>query len=301
LNVDIGVTGNETIWAKTVPLLKKALLSAASKVENPNPNEMMAGRTTVYDTWVQQQPGKTNKWEPWLDFIGSGSDYRHFLDFAGIASLDFRYTKTKERSYPLYHTLHETMHLVKLYDPTFSHHQAVGRMWGEMGRYLADSLVIPFNVTDYAVSMLQYISDLEKTVKKSSAASYANIIHVQEAGQAFMNATRNFDAKVIAALNAGDYDVMQIRIINDQLMQLERMFILPFGLPGRSYLRHVIFAPSIDDVYSGVTFAGIVDTLNQLAEAKNSDTEKLAIVLNDQISWVAHCIYSAVDLLTRDL
>jgi hypothetical protein len=298
------VTGNETIWAKTVPLLKKALFSAAAKVANPNPNEVEQGRKTVFDTWLHQMPDKKNPSEPWLDSIGAGSDYQHFLHFAGIASLDFRYTQVAERSYPLYHTLHETMHLVRLIDPEFVYHQAVGRMWGEMSRYLADALLIPFNATDYGLRMMQYIDDLDNFVKNSPAASYANIIHIQNAGKAFLTATTTFDAKVAAMVKSANYDLMQIRIINDQLMLLERMFILPSGLPERNYIRHVVFAPSIYDLYSGVTFAGITDVMNQLSRVKKSkdgDVGQLVITLNDQISWVAHCIYSAVDLLTRDL
>lgn len=67
------------------------------------------------------------------------------------------------------------MHLVKLVDPNFTYHQAVGRMWGEMGRYLADSLLIPFAAKDYGQAMLQYIDTLNSFARNSSAASYANI------------------------------------------------------------------------------------------------------------------------------
>lgn len=70
------------------------------------------------------------------------------------------------------------MHLVKLMDPTFAYHQAVARMWGEMGRDLADSLLIPFNVADYGNAMAQYIEGLSKFIKDFPAGSYADISKV---------------------------------------------------------------------------------------------------------------------------
>jgi hypothetical protein len=41
----------------------------------------------------------------------------------------------------------------RLYDRDFKCHQAVGRVAGEMLRSLADSLIIPFNVTEYVTGL----------------------------------------------------------------------------------------------------------------------------------------------------
>lgn len=131
----------------------------------------------------------------------------------------------QDRSYPLYHTMHETMHLVDLIDPNFVFHQAVGRMWGEMGRYLADSVLVPFNVTDYGRAMVQYVDDLTEEVAKSPAASSANIselghssfassqendrfvsAHIQEAAKAFLRATESFDANVSSMMDRDHYE-----------------------------------------------------------------------------------------------
>ena len=63
-------------------------------------------------------------------------------------------------SYPLYHSMYETFHLVsEIMDPSFEYHLAVSRVWAEMARNLADSLILPFNCTDYT-------ANLEKSVKK---------------------------------------------------------------------------------------------------------------------------------------
>jgi hypothetical protein len=44
-------------------------------------------------------------------------------------------------------------------------------------------------------------------------------------------------------------DSFQLRELNDQLMMLERVFLLPRGLPGRPDVRHALFSPANFDAY----------------------------------------------------
>jgi hypothetical protein len=44
-------------------------------------------------------------------------------------------------------------------------------------------------------------------------------------------------------------DSFQLRELNDQLMMLERVFLLPKGLPGRPEVRHALFSPANFDAY----------------------------------------------------
>jgi hypothetical protein len=44
-------------------------------------------------------------------------------------------------------------------------------------------------------------------------------------------------------------DYFQQRALNDQLMMLERVFLLPKGLPGRPDVRHALFSPANFDAY----------------------------------------------------
>ncbi|GFO49283.1 N-acetylated-alpha-linked acidic dipeptidase 2 [Plakobranchus ocellatus] len=60
--MDTAVVGNDTLRLGAVPLMHKVAYEAAKKVENPNPAERAAGRTSVYDTWLHI--------EPWMDKNG---------------------------------------------------------------------------------------------------------------------------------------------------------------------------------------------------------------------------------------
>ena len=49
-------TGNFSARALGTPLMYRPVYEASKKVSNPNPDEVAAGRTTVYDTWLKSFP-----------------------------------------------------------------------------------------------------------------------------------------------------------------------------------------------------------------------------------------------------
>ena len=63
-------------------------------------------------------------------------------------------------------------------------------------------------------------------------------------------------------------DPMQLRIANDQMMQLERVFNMPQGIPGRPSIRNAIFAPGKFNSYGGAAFPGIGDLLHEIDDLK---------------------------------
>jgi hypothetical protein len=48
---------------------------------------------------------------------------------------------------------------------------------------------------------------------------------------------------------AASPDPLEQRTLNDQLMMLERVFLLEEGLPGRPDVRHALFSPAKFDLY----------------------------------------------------
>ena len=78
---------------------------------------------------------------------------------------------------------------------------------------------------------------------------------------------------------------MAVRRVNDQLMQLERHFVDPHGLPNRPEYKsvghliylfcsiniyfmpsHIVFAPSLSDSYSSSSFSGLTDLLEAVGD-----------------------------------
>jgi hypothetical protein len=55
-------------------------------------------------------------------------------------------------------------------------------------------------------------------------------------------------------LAAGSPGPLEQRALNDQLMMLERVFLLEEGLPGRPDVRHALFSPAKFDLYGEFFF-----------------------------------------------
>lgn len=53
-----------------------------------------------------------------------------------------------------------------LIDPEFKYHQVTTRVWTEITMVLADSVILPFNVTHYGVNMKIYNSNIKKTFEE---------------------------------------------------------------------------------------------------------------------------------------
>ncbi|CAG0904648.1 unnamed protein product, partial [Darwinula stevensoni] len=152
LNVDMSLDGNDTLRAMGVPLMYSSLYDAARRVGNPNPNEIAEGRKTVFDTWLHYYKSDEDPNLPQVWGIGGGSDYKTFVHYLGIPSIDIRYTSNSSvGGYPLYHTLYETYHLVTgLMDEGARFMRATAQMWAEMARNFADAAFLPLDARDYA-------------------------------------------------------------------------------------------------------------------------------------------------------
>ena len=74
-------------------------------------------------------------------------------------------------------------------------------------------------------------------------------------------------------------------------MYMERAFLIPEGLPGRPYDRHVFMAPSQRDQYRSIPFPGIADAIFiGMTENKWEEAKK-------QVANAAYLIQSAANTL----
>ncbi|KAK7493452.1 hypothetical protein BaRGS_00015352 [Batillaria attramentaria] len=260
INTDISVQGNYTFKAGASPLMYRALYTATQKIPNPSSDEVEAGRQTVYDTWLYRG-----------DSAGQ-PEYR-------IAS------------YPLYHTEYETFDAVKnLFDPEFKFHQAMARVAAELVRYLADSLIIPFNVTDYAVGLTRLKKTLDDQYGTLLSANISNYNELDTAIAQFGENVQQFQS---ALAQVDRKDPMAIRLINDQLLLLEKAFLDPEGLPQRSQKKHLLFAENSNDLYAGSSFPGLVDLLFKIEELQEPEYSKRWQKVRHHFSVIVNAIQSA--------
>jgi hypothetical protein len=309
INVDVGVKGKDTLSVGSVPSLYRVLVEASKVVSNPNSDLIERNMTTVYDSWLyykNQTLLKNDASIPFMAVPSGGSDHKTFLEYIGVPVVDMTYDMIVDPdNYPLYHTNYEIEWTVaNLVDVNFTVSKAMVQMWGEVIRSLADSIIVPFSVNDYGSMMVQYIGDLAATLKNQGNIS--NIIdnfdyvmsNLTSAAEGFSNATSQIQNLVDKANAGSPVSLAMISALNSRLITLERAFIDPRGLPGRPHTRHIVFADSSQNLYSGTVFSGVTDSLASYLSATQLDDQlKWKKLVNIQLTAIQYSLESAIELL----
>uniref|UniRef100_A0A8C3I6Q1 glutamate carboxypeptidase II n=1 Tax=Chrysemys picta bellii TaxID=8478 RepID=A0A8C3I6Q1_CHRPI len=237
INTDSSIEGNYTLRVDCSPLLYKLVYNLTEEIASPD--EGYEGKS-LYESWLEKDPSTESKSHPRINNLGSGSDFEAYFQRLGITSGRARYTKNRRAdkfsNYPVYHTVYETFELVeRFYDPTFTKQLTVAQLRGGLVYELADSQVIPFNCQDYGEALRKYTNRIYNLTKKHEE-------QVETYGVSFgplFSAVTNFtEAAADFHRRLKEVDVnnpIAVRIMNDQLMFVERAFIDPLGLPGRKF------------------------------------------------------------------
>lgn len=264
LNVDSAVQGRFVFKGGSLPLLNQVMYDATKKVRNPDEAEYNQGRENVYDTWLHRTPDKEAD-TPRVGGLGSGSDYAPFVAFLGVPCVDMRFyydITLNISSYPLYHTSYDNYHSFSTYhDPGFKYSRALGQVWAEMLRSLSSQPLLPFIPTHYSQSLSKHYVKFYHKFEGVFDKHHIYIDNLTQAVNHFATSTREFELR----LNSIDLNnVLLLRGLNDQLMQLDRAFIDYMGLPGRLSIRNVLWAPSSSNSYAASVFPGLSDAIVKL-------------------------------------
>uniref|UniRef100_G1R094 Aminopeptidase NAALADL1 n=1 Tax=Nomascus leucogenys TaxID=61853 RepID=G1R094_NOMLE len=251
INVDISVFANATLRVQGTPPVQSVVFSATKEIRSPGPGDL-----SIYDNWIRyfNRSSPVYGLVPSLGSLGAGSDYASFIHFLGISSMDIAYTydrsKTSARIYPTYHTAFDTFdYMDKFLDPGFSSHQAVAQTAGSVILRLSDSFFLPLKVSDYSETLRSFLQAAQQDLGISLGMHRPLVTAVEkfEADAAALG-------QRISTLQKGNPDPLQVRMLNDQLMLLERTFLNPRAFPEERYYSHVLWAPRTGSV---ATFPGL--------------------------------------------
>uniref|UniRef100_A0A665U830 Aminopeptidase NAALADL1 n=1 Tax=Echeneis naucrates TaxID=173247 RepID=A0A665U830_ECHNA len=293
INADSAIEGTYTLRVDCTPSLHTLVYEVTKKIDSPEEGEE---GLSLYESWHKRDNWTQDRDAPRISKLSSGSDFEAYFIRLGIAAGRARYTKNKKTelysSYPLYHSVYETFEIVeKFYDPSFRRLKAVSQVRGGLIFLLADSQLLPLDANQYADSLRKYTQSIAQLAQRHPAQMEMYEVSFDflfSAAENFTVAAREFHER-LQTLN-------RVRIMNDQLMYLERTFIDPLGLPGRPFYRHVIFAPSSHNKYAGESFPGIYDALFDIENS--ADPEKAWEEVKRQISIAAFTVHAAAMTLT---
>ncbi|XP_067890082.1 N-acetylated-alpha-linked acidic dipeptidase 2 isoform X2 [Heterodontus francisci] len=297
INADSAIEGNYTLRVDCSPLLFQLVYTLTKKI--PSPDDGYEGKS-LYESWYEKDPWTGYKEAPRIRKLGSGSDFEAYFQRLGIASGRARYTKNRKTdkfsSYPVYHSAYETFEVVEwFYDPSFKKLLAVAQVRGGLVYEIADSIIIPFDCRDYAEALSYYANVIYEQAKQHQF----QLNKYQVSFDSLFSAVHNFTCVATdfhTRLEKIDItNPLAVRIINDQLMLLERSFIHPLGLPGRPFYRHIIYAPSAHNKYAGESFPGIYDALFDIANA--ADQRKAWQEVKEQIAVASFTVQASAGTL----
>jgi N-acetylated-alpha-linked acidic dipeptidase len=169
--------------------------------------------------------------------IGSGSDHTVFLNFLGrpVITLEF------DGPYGVYHSMYDDFFWMNHFgDPGYRYHAAMSQLWGVTAMRLAQADVLPLDFEFYGDTINQFLTELETNKRYEPAKLDLSSAHKAAVGLTSVAAKTN--TLLQQATVAGKLDPKQLTSINQLLMQGEANFILPGGIPGRPWFKHLLYS-----------------------------------------------------------
>ncbi len=220
--------------------------------------------------------------------IGSGSDHTVFLNFIGMPVLGLGF----EGDYGVYHSAYDDFFWMNHFgDPGYKYHTLMSQLWGITALRLANADVLPFDFATYASNIRQFVRDLaannesfivtkaarsesgtsrsvilsgarsnERAESKDLASSLA-IQGVQQAIDDFESAGKSLNASLSRKLAAGSLDPKLEQTLNHGLMQAERNWLNPDGIPGRPWFKHILYGARY--TYAHLELPGLTEAVEK--------------------------------------
>ncbi|MGC2388565.1 MAG: transferrin receptor-like dimerization domain-containing protein [Candidatus Acidiferrum sp.] len=255
-----------------------------------------------------------------LGALGSGSDFTPFLQHVGVASLDIGFGG--EDGGGIYHSVYDDFYWYTHFaDTTFVYERALAQTGGTAMMRLADADLLPFDFGDFAETMQTYVHELKDLSKKmqdeirernkeideglftatadpkktyvppnkeevppyQDFAPLENAVDaVTRSAAAYHKALEHANANGGAALASASLDE-----VNRLLIESERKFITPEGLPNRKWYKHQLYAPGFYTGYAAKTMPYVREAIEQ-KEWKQAD---------EGVGVVAHCLQDEAKLI----
>jgi len=248
-NVDIGASGPD-FHAAASGALRDFVREVATAVPSPKGG-------TVYDSWSGNRSAALHRVsnrpdaEPSVDNLGAGSDYTPFIQHLGVPSTDIR----SVGPYGVYHSAFDNFAwYTRFADPTFEYTREMAQFLGVEVLRMAGADILPYGYEQYGYEIESYLDALRSTAEQALGDDASDFA---AAAQAARHLTLAGARMTPLQRRAATSD------LNERLIAAERALLLPNGLPGRSWYRHVIYAPAQFSGYSAQTLPGVAAALER--------------------------------------
>src|ERR1035441_1873161 len=284
INVDEATSG-PNFHAQAVASLAPMLVETSRSLNDPS------GKT-LYDAWKEtiarektegNQSGQFSSSgiidESLADTrIGSGSDHTVFLNFIGMPVLGLGF----DGDYGVYHSAYDDFYWMNHFgDPGYKYHTLMSQLWGVPALRRANADLLPFDFASYASNVRQFVNELAKANEKTMWGQPPSAVQPGEAGQpmlalkpildavdAFEAAGKRLNESITRKLSSEKIDPKLAETLNHGMMQVERNWLNPDGIPGRPWFKHILYGARF--TYAHLELPGLTEAV----EAQDWPTAK---------------------------
>jgi len=204
--------------------------------------------------------------------IGSGSDHTVFLNFIGMPVLGLGF----EGDYGVYHSAYDDFYWMNHFgDPGYKYHTLTSQLWGITALRLANADLLPFDFATYAGNIRRFVNDLaakNKSVilsggRSSERAESKDLVpaldltKVSQAIDDFESAGKALNASLTRQLSSGSLDPQLGATLNHGMMQVERNWLNPEGIPGRPWFKHILYGARY--TYAHLELPGLTEAVEK--------------------------------------
>ncbi len=224
-----------------------------------------------------------------MEALGSGSDYTVFIHHLGVASVNMSYGGEDEGN-GQYHSIYDDFYWYSHFmDTEFVYGRALAQTAGTMMIRMADADVIPFQFGNLADTVKTYVTGVKKLTDTMRAdikerntevadgvykaledPKKKRVAPAMEALPPYLNFAPLDQALDDLTTAASDYDkaftanaLKAPSSLNMQLIQSERAFLDPAGLPNRPWFQNMMYAPGFYTGYGVKTLPAAREAIEQ--------------------------------------
>jgi N-acetylated-alpha-linked acidic dipeptidase len=201
-----------------------------------------------------------------IEALGSGSDYTAFLDHLTVASLDMGFSGEGSSS-GVYHSTYDSFYWYSHFgDTDFAYGAALSRTIGTAILRLAGADILPFEFTATAVTLRNYLDEIDALRKGIADAPALDLDAVRKAVERLGRAADSYRRASARHADGGrTLDRAKQIELNRLLYTSERAFKHDAGLPKREWFKHLAYAPGFYTGYGVKTLPGIREGIEQRA------------------------------------
>jgi N-acetylated-alpha-linked acidic dipeptidase len=255
INVDSSTSG-PNLEGSAVASLAPMLVETTRSLQDP-------GGKTLYEAWKESETrakSDSKQHREVTDYtladtrIGSGSDHTVFLNFVGVPVIGLGF----EGPYGVYHSMYDDFYWMNHFgDPGYRYHTLMSQLWGVLALRLANADLLPFDFANYANNIHDFVDDLS-TGKDLNELDLAPL---QAAIKQFGAVGERLNRKLLSELAAGTASATQVDSANQAMMQVERNWLNPDGIPGRPWFKHMLYGARF--TYAHLELPGLTEAVEK--------------------------------------